>query len=304
MSDTNYTTLGYVEEVTFGTTPSANLQTLRRTGGSITPRRTTVTSEEIRSDLRSGKPVRTAEWFAGDIQVEWSYTTLNDIMEGMLMESFDSTVLVDGTTKKSYTFEQQFEDPDFSPSQYLIYKGGRIGALSMSLALGAIVGGSFSVLGATPSIAQASAGTGDTAATTTGPLNTVNMVTTIQENSTALSKVTGLDININRDLRAKHEIGALNPFEIGVGRLLVTGTIQQYFTDDTLMDAWFAFGDRDIALVFTDDASNTLNVDIPKMKLVGDPNVEISGPDSDVIASYNFEAYADVGDAALIQITN
>lgn len=306
MSDTNYTRIGYVEETTFGTTPSANLQLMRRTGGQLSPTRQTTRSAEIRSDLRPGEPVRTAEGVGGTINVEWSYGTLDDLLEGMLMNTWDSTVLVDGTTEKSYTFEEQFVDPSISPSQYLIYKGCRISQLTLSLALGSIVTGGFSVLGATPSIAQASAGTGNTAATTTGVFNTVDMVTTLEENSSAISRVTGVEITMSRSLRAKGEIGALNPFDIGVGRLMVEGSITQYFEDDVLMDAWFAFGDRSLDIVMDDSGGggNTVQCEIPKMKLVGDPVVEVSGPDADCMVTTNFEAYAAVADAALIRFTN
>lgn len=309
MADSNFTNLGVVEEVTFGTTPASALQLLRRTGGNITPRRSTTTSDEIRSDLRAGKPVRTSQWCEGDVNVEWSYGSFGLIQQGLLMEDYASNVLVDGTTEKSFTFEDQIVDDGISPNQYMIYKGCRIAGLTLSCATESIVTGSFGVMGATPSIAQASAGTGAaTAATTTEVWNCVDMVTGIEEaasGSTAasLSKVQGVDLSIQRALRTKMEIGNLNPFDIGVGRLMVTGTITQYFEDDRLMDAWFAFTDRLLNLEFTDSAGNVLLIEIPKIKLVGDAAVDIPGPDSDVMATYNFEAYADVGDTALIRFT-
>lgn len=312
MADSNQTRLGYVEETTFGTTPSSNLQLLRRTGGAISPRRTTVTSEEIRSDLRAGQPVRTSEWFEGDVNVEWSYGTLDDILEGVCMDSWTTNVLTDGTTEKSYTFEDQIVDSSFSPNQYMVYKGGRIANLSMSLATEAIVSGSFSVMGTTPSIAQSSAGTGNTTETTTGPFNTVDMVTTLTEGPVSgtesdLTRVVGVDLNLQRALRKKMEIGALNPFDIGIGRLMVTGSIQVYFENDTLMDAWFGYTDRSLTLTLDDNGStgggNQLQIVIPKFKLVGDPAVDIPGPDSDVLATFNFEAYADADDSYLIQFT-
>jgi len=307
--DSNLTNLGYVEETVFGTTPSANLQLFRRTGGNIVPTQPSVVSQEIRSDLRAGRPVRVGQMASGTINMEWSYGTLDDILEGMLLEAWDSTVLVDGTTKKSYTFEEQFVDPDISPSQYKIYKGCRISQLSMSLGIGAIVTGSFGIMGATPSIAQASSGTGNTNPTTTGPWNTVDMVTSLLEgvaggSPVALGKTTGVELNLSRNLREKREIGSLNPFDIGVGRLLVSGSIQQYFEDDVLMDAWFAFEDRELTVVLTDEDSNVFTIEIPKLKLVGDANIDNPGTDSDRIVTVNFEAYANAGDAALIRFTN
>lgn len=305
--DSNFTNLGYVEETTFATTPAANLQLLRRTSDSIGPDQPTNRSEEIRSDLRPGAPVRMSQMADGDVQVEWSHGTLDDILEGMLMDAWTTDVLVDGTTKKSYTFEKQFVDPDISPSQYMIFKGSRVGALSMDLALESMVTGAFSIMATTPSVAQASAGAGNTAETTTEVYNCTGMVTSLTEGAAgstlaSLGHVTGISLQLDRDLRWKQELGSLNPFEIGVGRLLVTGTISQYFEDSTLIDAYFAFADR--ALEFTlNDGTNTIQVEVPKLKLTGRPDISTPGADDDVIATYNFEGYAVSGDPASIRFT-
>lgn len=301
--DTNYSSIGYVEETTFGTTPSAALQLLRTTGGGFTPTQNTIVSQEIRADLRAGKPVRTSQLANASINVEWSYNTLHDVLEGMLMEDWDSTVLEDGTTKKSYTFEEQYEDPEISPSQYMIYKGCRIAGVSMSMGIGAIVSGTLQVMSATPSIAQASAGTGDTAETTTGSWNTVDMVDTLNENAVALSRVVSVNLNITRSIREKMQFGSINPFDLGTGRLIVNGSIQYHFENDVIADAWFAFGDRSLTVNFIDEATNEFLIEIPKMKYVGDYNIERPGVDTDVLATANFEAYATATDDALIRFT-
>lgn len=306
--DSNLTNLAYVEEVTFGTTPSSNLQLLRRTGGSIDINQNTVTSAEIRSDLRAGRPVRTALSSGGQIPVEWSYGTLDDILEGMLMNSWSSDVLVDGTTKKSYTFEEQLTDPSISPSIYITHKGARIETLSMSFALEQIVTGSFGVRAANPSVGSSSAGTGNTNPTTTGPLNTVDMITGLTEGAagttlSSLSRVTGIDINMSRSLRDKRELGTLAAYDIGVGRLLVSGQIQYYIEDSTLLAAFLAFTDRALDITLTDEDSNTIQVEIPKLKYTGQARIENPGVDSDRIVTLPFEAYADADDAALIRFT-
>lgn len=310
MADTNQTRTAFVEETAFGTTPSSNLQLLRTTGGTLTPRRTTVTSDEIRDDLRSGEPVRTSEWAEGDVNVEWSYGTLDDILEGVLMNAWASNVLIDGTTEKSYTFEEQIVDPTFSPDQYMIYKGCRIASLSMSLALESIVTGSFSVMGATPSNAQASAGTGNTDPNSNSPFNTVDMVTTLTEGAqggseASLSRIVGVDLTLTRALRTKMEIGALNPFDIGVGRLSLTGSVQQYFEDDSLVSPWFNYTERGLTLVLDDGAGtgNSITIEIPRLKYVGDLQIDKPGPDDDVLVTANFEAWGNVDDTEAIKFT-
>lgn len=307
MSDSNRSQLGYVEETTFGTTPSANLQILRTTGGQITPTQSTVTSQEIRADYRAGRPVRTSQMAEGTINLEWSYGTLDDILEGMLLESWSSNVLVDGTTAKSYTFEDQFLGLD--TPLYNQFTGCRISALSMSLAQDAIVSGSFGVMAATPSLGEtSSAGTGNTDPTSTGPWNTVDMIEELTEAASgstpaSLGRVVGVELNMTRSLRAKRELGSLNPFDIGLGRLMVAGSITQYFEDADLIGSWEAFTDRLLRIQFADEAGNEMLIEIPKLKLVGDLSVENPGVDADRLVTANYEAYADADDAALIRFT-
>lgn len=306
MANANLTDLGYVEEVEFATTPNTALQILRITGGQITPTQNTIVSDEIRSDLRAGRPVRTSQTASGDINLEWSYGTLDGILEGMLLNDWSSGVLVDGTDLKSYTFVDRFTDLD--PAQYLVTRGARIGSLSMSLGIGSIVSGSFGVVGARFESAQTQPGDGTTAATTTGPWNTVDMVEQLTEGASGstpatLSKVTGVEINLSRDLRQKQEIGQLGSFDIGVSRLILNGSVTQYFEDVALISAWEAFTDRALNLEFEDEAGNSFLIEIPKIKYVGDINIENPGVDSDRMVTANFEAYATATDAALIRFT-
>lgn len=301
--DSNLTDIGYVEETTFGTTPTAALQILRRTGGALNPTSREIRSQEIRSDLREGPPVRSSQAGTGRVNVEWSYGTLDDLLEGVFMSSWSGDVLKDGTTKKSYTFEEQFTDPDISPNQYLIYKGCRMQSISLSLALDSIVNGSFGIMAATPSIAQASVGTGNTAPTTTQPYNCIEMVSVLREESASISKVIGVELRIERNLRQKRQIGSVNPFDIGVGRLMISGSITQYFEDDTLMDAWFAFDERSLEIQLTDTPGNDLLFHIPRLNYVGDPSIDNPGPDGDRMVRCNFRAFADADDDNVMSIT-
>lgn len=301
--DSNLTDIGYVEETTFGTTPSAALQIIRRTGGSLRPTQTEVESQEIRSDLRPGPPIRTHLAGGGEVPIEWSYGTWDDLLEGMFMNSWSTDQLTDGTTKKSYTFEEQFVDPAISPSQYITYKGSRIRSMTMNLALDAPVRGSFGIMAATPAIAQASAGTGNTAPTTTEPFNCVGMVSILREQSASLGRVMGVNLRFERNLRNKRQLGSLNPFDIGVGRLIISGQVTQYFEDDTLMDAYLAFGERSLEIQLTDDPGNDLLIHLPRIKYVGDPSIDNPGADSDRLVRLNFRAFADEDDAFLAQLT-
>lgn len=306
--DSNFTRIGYVAETTFGTTPSAALQLVRTTGGGLQPRQSTTSSEEIRADLRSSKPVRTGQWSQGEFGVEWSYGLADDFLQALLGGTWTTNVLLDGTVKRSFTLEQSFIDTNISPDQYLIHKGCRVEQITMQFALGAIVKGTLGFLGATPSIAQATVGNGThTAPGTQSQWNCTDMVTDIEEGTalgTNITRVTGIDLTIRRALRPNFQIGSLNPFDIGTGRLHISGQITQYFETDTLLDAWFAFESRAIMVQASSNGANqVLKIELPKVKYTGDPQVNVPGPDGDCMVTMNFEAYADVGDAHMIRVT-
>lgn len=312
MASSNLSQLAFVEETVFGTTPAAALQILRMTGGQITPTQNTIISQEIRADLRAGRPVRTSQIANGEINVEWSASTLDNILEGMLFNDWATgsgvDTLVDGTTQKSFTFEDQILD--LSPTVFRPYRGCRISSLNLSAALESIVTGSFGLMGAIPAApVGTTTGTGTAlAATGTEPWNTVEMVETLTEAASggagvALSRVIGLDINMTREIRPKMEFGNINAFDLGVSRLIVNGSVQLHFETSTQLTAWQNFTDRSLTIEFQDLATNSLTIEIPKLKYTGDAEVSQPGVDNDRILTLNFEAYALAADPALIRFT-
>lgn len=293
MSETNRTDIGLIPEVTFGATPSAPIQWLRRTGGSITPTQGTVRSQEIRSDLLPGAAVRTMQMASGEIGVEWSAGTLDEILSGLLMSDWASgsggDTIVPGTTKKSYTFVERFAG--VTPNIVKTYRGARIGSLSMSLALDSIVSGAFGVTAAVPSFGSTLPGSGTSAALTTGVWNTIDMVETLEEQGSELGQgVVGVEINLTRDLRELRDIREINPFDIGVGRLQASGSITQHFRSVTLAEAWADFGNRTLEVAFDDGEGNEFGLTFHRIKYVGDLSIDIPGPDADCIVTVNWEA--------------
>lgn len=95
MSDSNRVNLAFVEETTFGTTPSGppTLQNLRFTGESLKQDTGSVTSNEIRSDRNITDLIRNALSASGDLNFEFSWSTYDAFLESALM-SADWTAVV------------------------------------------------------------------------------------------------------------------------------------------------------------------------------------------------------------------
>jgi hypothetical protein len=299
MADTNATTFGLIPEVTFGTTPAAPLQFLRRTGGTITPTQGTIRSDEIRSDLKPGRAIRTSQMAEGSINVDYSSGSFDTILEGLFMSSWaidgggsGIDTLVPGTTKKSYTFAENFSDLS---NIWRTFKGTRIASASMSFALDQIVSGSIGVMSAIPSVtATANPGSGTTAATATQVWNTVDFITQLDTDAGALpTGVVGVDLTFTRNLRAKRDIREINPFDIGTGRLLISGSLQMHFVNTNLATAWQNFASEELAIKIEDGVGNEFTIELPRIKFIGDADVSIPGPDDDCILTLNFEAEPD-----------
>jgi hypothetical protein len=77
--------------------------------------RARIQSQEIRSDGFYGKPRKGVKSAPGSYLCELSYNTFNPLYEAFLRGTFDSVgVLVPGSTRKFFTFEQYHQDVDLS----------------------------------------------------------------------------------------------------------------------------------------------------------------------------------------------
>lgn len=83
----NRVLLSYIEESTYGTTPSGNLQEIRMTGESLKGDTQTTNSAEIRDDRMISDVLRTMVSASGDIQFELSYGSFDDFLVAALRSS-------------------------------------------------------------------------------------------------------------------------------------------------------------------------------------------------------------------------
>lgn len=97
--DANRATLRYTEETTAGTTPSTpTMQEFRIVGESLNANRDFTASQELRSDRQVPDLVATAETNEGAVDVEWSFGTHDDFIEGALQSTWSDTLTFSATT--------------------------------------------------------------------------------------------------------------------------------------------------------------------------------------------------------------
>lgn len=97
-ADANRVAFKYVKEVTFGTTPASALKLLRYNSHNIGMKANFVSSNEIRSDRQRSDTILTSKTSDGDVNLEWSYASPDDLIEGALQSTWSSALTLTGTT--------------------------------------------------------------------------------------------------------------------------------------------------------------------------------------------------------------
>lgn len=98
--DSNRVKLAFVEESSFGVTPtSATFKEVRLTSESLSHTKQTVVSEELRSDRMRSDVIEVGASAEGEIQFELSFNSFNDLFEAALQGTF-----VEVSTTASATF--------------------------------------------------------------------------------------------------------------------------------------------------------------------------------------------------------
>lgn len=302
LATSNRTALYYVKEVTFGTTPATPaLTSIRYTGESLNYNIQNIKSQEIRADRNTTDLIQTQGDAGGDINVEMSYGSFDDLIESALCGTWTTDVLKNGTVLSSYTIQKNFQDP--TTPFFLNYTGCRIGGFDLNFQTGQILTGKFTVmgLGAAATVTQF-AGATFPAASTTPVMNAVTHLTSIKKDTVESTNFfSKLSLSLNNNLRAQRAIKHLPAIGIALGSLDITGSMDLYLEDKTLVDAYIAGTYFSLELTLNDGTSS-YDILLPKVKYETGTTVA-SGLDQDVMLSGNIRAIYDSTATCAIQIT-
>jgi len=303
MSDANRVSIKTVPETVYGTTPTAGTWQARRfTSSSLAAAPNTVISNEIRADRMVQDLVKVGESLSGDIGVEYSMLTHDDLLEALLGGTWTADVLEVGVTERSFSIEVGYED--WSPVQYRQFKGMRVGAMNMEFAYGALLEGGFSFAGNEVAVSTTSlVGAGSTtAATTSEVVQGSTDISSIQlDGAPPGSIVRSISLNINNSLRPIEGIGRAGPYDQGYGRCMISGQLMMYF-DDVAMYNKMINNQRAALTWQVGDGVNSHTFLIPALKFNdGDPSTEAI--DTDVMIPLNFTALYDDTEGTSFRIT-
>lgn len=289
----SYHGLNYIAEVTFGTTPAGTPTALRHTSCSLVVTKDGFQSNELRSDRQISDFRHGVIRVQGDIGIEFSYGEFDSLLEGALFSTWDTNVLVAGTTAKSYTLKRRFEDITVEGT----FTGCMINTLSLSIPANAMVTGSFGIIGKDGSYAS-SLSTTPTASQTHSPFD--SFTGSITEGGSDIAVVTSIELSLNNGLEPAFVVGADTTPQIVPGRSNLTGTVSAYFENETLLDKFI--NETESAIVLSlGGATASYEIELPRIKYTGGDNA-VSG-EGPIVINMPFQALYDSTDETNITIT-
>lgn len=304
VADGSLVRLGYIPEVTIGTTPATPaFQILRYVTSDIKPSKQTDVPNEVRSDGNVASIVDVGRSVTGTINGLLSYGTYDDLLSALFRKAWASDVLVNGIAAQAFTFEEFFEQG--TTDSYIRYQGTRINTLDLDMTARQSVKANFGIMGIrspTPTTAIISGAT-YVAATTTDVLNAGLNVSALAISGISNSpKIQKMAVKVASNVYANDIVGSYEPYSHGIGRFEVTGSLSGYFENLDTYNAILAHTTVGIGWTVTDAAGNSYAFTIPKAKLMdGGPSKPGNG--QAVMVEVPFQGFYDSGIGGTLQIT-
>lgn len=208
-----------------------------------------------------------------------------------------SSRLTNGTTLQAFTLQRKITD--IAVPLYQTFKGMFVSKFNVTFNSAALTEGSFDFLGFTMT-SQTTSGLHATVTAATGNdiQNAVTGVGNVWEGGVPLTStfIKSLGLTIDNSLRPQEAIGTYGLVGVGVGTLAVSGTAEIYFADGSLFDKFLADVYTSFTVSTKDVNGNGYVFSFPRVKLTSG-KVNAGGKDADLMASFTWEAFADINNA-------
>lgn len=287
--------LSYIVESTFGTTPAGNFQNLPFTTHSLNMTKERVAGTDIQADRMSRVDRHGNRQVVGDITADLRDTDFDDLLESAMLNTWSANVLKVGTVPKYFSIEDYAADID----QARLFTGCSVNTLSVALAPNAMVTGTFGIVGKDMTI-SATEKTQD-AATGAAPFDAYSGDLEIGGSVAAI--VTAMDFTLTNGFAPTFVVGDDSAPSLEVGDAVVEGSISAYFEDASLLNRFINETETSLKVTVGDNEStpNTMEFFFPRCK-INSADVGVDGPTSRVI-SLAFVALRDETEATNLRIT-
>ena len=290
--------LSYIVESTFGTTPAGNFTNLPFSTHSLNLTKDRVAGNDIQADRMPRVDRHGNRQVAGDIVVDLRDGDYDALLESAMLNTWATDVLKVGTTPKFFSVEDYAADID----QARVFTGLSVSTMGVSLAPNQMVTTTFGMVGKDMTIS----GTEKTqdAASGAAPFDAYSGDISIGNvgGSSAVAIVTGLDFTLTNSFAPTFVIGDDSAPSLEYGRAEVEGTLTAYFEDASLINRFLNETETEIEVSVDDPTGgNAYTFLFPRVK-INSADVGVDGPTSRMI-SLSFVALYDATEGTNLKIT-
>lgn len=203
-----------------------------------------------------------------------------------------------GTTKQSLLIEKQYED---LTNVYENFRGMRVAGLSLNIQTEQIVTATVRFMGK-----QGFTGSATVSGSLTGPSTNDSMtaslnVGSIVEGGAALSTaIKSITVDLNNNPRALMGVGQVAAIGVNLGSIALTGRVEVYFEDLTLLNKVRNHTSSSLEFRLTDPQGNVFVFTLAQLRWSGNP--PNPGIDQDVMLPLDFSCERNPTDNYMIQI--
>ena len=290
--------LSFITEATFGTTPAGNFTNLPFSTHSLNLTKDRVAGTDIQADRMARVDRHGNRQVGGDIVVDLRDGDFDSFLESAMLNTWATNVLKVGTTPKFFSIEDYAADID----QSRVFTGMSVSTMAISLAPNQMVTTTFGMVGKDMTI-SATEKTQD-AASGAAPFDAYSGDISIGNvgGSSAVAIVTALDFTLNNSYAPTFVIGDDSAPSLEYGRAEVEGTLSAYFEDASLINRFLNETETEIEVSVNDPTgANAYTFTFPRVK-INSADVGVDGPTSRMV-SMSFVALYDTTEGTNLKIT-
>ena len=290
--------LSFITESTFGTTPAGNFTNLPFSTHSLNLTKDRVAGTDIQADRMARVDRHGNRQVGGDIVVDLRDGDFDAFLESAMLNTWATNVLKVGTTPKFFSIEDYAADID----QARVFTGMSVSTMGISLAPNQMVTTTFGMVGKDMTM-SATEKTQD-AASGAAPFDAYSGDLSIGNvgGAAPVAIVTALDFTLNNSYAPTFVIGDDSAPSLEYGRAEVEGTLTAYFEDAALINRFLNETETEIEVSVDDPTgANSYTFSFPRVK-INSADVGVDGPTSRMI-SMSFVALYDATEGTNLKIT-
>ena len=271
--------LSFVTEATFGTTPAGSFANLPFSTHSLNLTKDILSGTDIEADRMPRVNRQGNRQVGGDIVVDLRDGDYDLLLESAMLGAFATNVLKVGVVPKFFSIEDYASDID----QARLFTGMSVSTMAISLAPNQMVTTTFGMVG--KDMTMSATEKTQTAASGAQPFDAYSGDISIGNvgSPSAVAIVTALDFTLNNAYAPTFVIGDDSAPSLEYGRAEVEGTMTAYFENAALIDRFLNETETAIQVSVDDPTgANSYTFDFPRVK-INSADVGVDGPTSRMV---------------------